>query len=182
MAFLCGMALQQDEANKMNGKESYLWNKVRGIYTYGQPMVISNEENCVKQCKDRIGDRLFRHVYENDVVPHVPPLSTGVFDHIGTEYRYKGDKKAWVKRSGKTYWWFFKDQATQVGVLAGTLPFALTGAIVENIQWLQFLPRSPWSFTDHSPLHYMEALKNPSQEDAGMLLDGSVPGTVLTEV
>jgi len=63
MAFLAGLAMEQDTSMKE------LWGKLKGIYTYGQPMVISSNMKCVQECHNRIGDILFRHVYQNDIVP-----------------------------------------------------------------------------------------------------------------
>jgi len=150
MAFLAGLATEQDTSMKE------LWGKLKGIYTYGQPMVISSNMKCVQECHNRIGDILFRHVYQNDIVPHVPPLSVGAFDHVGTEYRYKHQR--WIQRSGRSFLHYFKDQSTQIVTLLGAAPFAVTGMVMENITWLWFLPKSPWSITDHSPLNYMEAM------------------------
>jgi hypothetical protein len=83
MSLLAGLALQH-ENNEPNNED--IWGKVRGIYTYGQPMVVADRDK--NECQTRIGARLFRHIYFNDLVPHLPPLSVGAFDHAGVEYKY----------------------------------------------------------------------------------------------
>ena len=63
--------------------------KLRAVYTFGAPMVASPA--LAKACHDdrRLGGRLFRYVYANDVVPQVPPRACGAFAHFGAELRYR---------------------------------------------------------------------------------------------
>jgi triacylglycerol lipase len=55
-----------------------------GVYTYGQPMV-GNERFC-ESCKDL---PLYRHVYNRDLVPHLPPtgIGAGKYRHVGALYQ-----------------------------------------------------------------------------------------------
>ena len=46
---------------------------ITGTYTYGQPRV-GDEEFCAG-FKALLGDRLFRYVNDQDIVPHVPPVA-----------------------------------------------------------------------------------------------------------
>jgi Lipase (class 3) len=153
MAVLAGLSLQQQYPS--------LWGKVRGIYTYGQPMVVDNDDRDVLE--DQIGHRLFRHIYYNDIVPHLPPLTVGPFDHIGSEYRYNPDsKRGWQPRAGPLLN-VGKDRATQVLFALPTLPFLGYDVLFDNIDIkIPFTaislmkPKSLWSMADHNPGNYME--------------------------
>lgn len=48
-------------------------NHIAGVYTYGQPRV-GDKEFC-ELFDDALGDRLFRIVNDQDIVPHAPPVS-----------------------------------------------------------------------------------------------------------
>ena len=64
-----------------------LMDKLRAVYTFGAPMVGSPA--LARACQDdELGHRLFRFVYDNDIVPQVPPKVCGEFEHFGAEYRY----------------------------------------------------------------------------------------------
>ena len=68
---------------------------VRGVYTYGQPMV--GDEEFARSCDARVGKLVFRHIYERDLVARMPPLTTGYFKHFGAEYA--GTEKGWTPRT-----------------------------------------------------------------------------------
>ena len=137
-----------------------LWSKCKGIYTYGQPMVAGEDSR--QTCEELIGQRVYRHVFKNDIVPHLPPLSTGAFDHFGHELKVYKDAHGWEHRTG----WFdnklLRPRTTQVVSALGAAPFALADFVMYNVQWLFFVPKSPWSINDHNPLFYMTAF--PQQE------------------
>ena len=64
--------------------------KVSGLYTYGQPRV--GDWQFVRQVNARMGDRMFRYVNNNDIVPLVPPPfnilnPTRLYGHMG-QFRY----------------------------------------------------------------------------------------------
>lgn len=44
---------------------------IQGVYTFGQPRV--GDPTFCKHFTQKLGDRTFRHVNDNDLVPHVPP-------------------------------------------------------------------------------------------------------------
>ena len=151
MAVLAGLSLQEQYPS--------LWKKVRGIYTYGQPMVVDSDDQEVLQ--KRIGKRLFRHIFYNDLVPHLPPLSVGPYDHVGDEYRYYPDT-GWHLRTPPLLN-IGKDRATQVLFALPTLPFLVYDVIFDNIDSrlpftpIQLIkPKSLWSLADHNPGNYME--------------------------
>lgn len=107
---------------------------------------------------------LFRHVYYNDIVPHLPPLSTGVFDHVGSEYRFHPTKCDCPSDVGKwelqeECWWLLKKgRVSQVPFVLSTLPFALLDALLPNFPLVNNI-KMWWSLMDHSPLGYMASLK-----------------------
>lgn len=62
--------------------------KLRAVYTFGQPMV--GPPAVAKFCRANDFPPLIRYVHERDVVPHVPPRDSGLFEHFGAEYLYQG--------------------------------------------------------------------------------------------
>jgi hypothetical protein len=164
MAVIAGLLLE--ELCEKEKEYLILWDKLRGIYTYGQPMVNGVRHRGVGD--DRIGKKLYRHVYFNDIVPHLPPLSTGAFDHIGAEYKFWPKNRKFEKREateipffGKLDNLFVRPRTTQVPSILFTVPFAILDAVVYNIQWTKGL-KMPWSLQDHSPIGYMAAFEeNP---------------------
>jgi lipase (class 3) len=64
--------------------------RVRGVYTYGQPMVATSP---LPQLAHLVGQGLHRHVMPRDLVPTLPPVARGTFAHFGKEYVYT--KGAW---------------------------------------------------------------------------------------
>lgn len=81
--------------------------KLRATYTYGAPMIGSPglAEACERDL--RISGRVLRYVYENDIVPQLPPRACGSFQHFGDEYR-------WTAGHG----WAPSTPRTQLGQLA----------------------------------------------------------------
>jgi hypothetical protein len=82
MATLLAMMLRNDPAY------APLMEKLRAVYTYGAPMIGSPAFADACQADERLGRRVFRYVYDHDIVPQVPPRSCGDFQHFGTELRY----------------------------------------------------------------------------------------------
>ncbi|NER81620.1 MAG: lipase family protein [Leptolyngbya sp. SIO1D8] len=64
--------------------------RVSGLYTFGQPRV--GDWKFTRQVNARMGDRMFRYVNNNDVVPLIPPQfnilnPTHMYGHMG-QFRY----------------------------------------------------------------------------------------------
>ena len=124
-------------------------------------MVFDNNNRDVLE--NQIGDRLFRRIFYNDIVPHLPPLTVGPFDHIGKEYRYVPDStNEWQPRTCPLIH-IGKGRATQVLSAVPTLPFLGYDLVFDNIDIrLPFTPISLmkpkrlWSLADHNPANYME--------------------------
>lgn len=124
------------------------WRDVRaslaGCYTYGAPMVATPP--LAKVLEEALGDIVFRHVYNYDVVPQLPPLTTGLFGHFGREYRPDKGSSGWMRTP--------KDTRQTGSVLL--LPLAGLTMITDQFPWLRDLAsRLPISIDHHSPRHYM---------------------------
>ncbi|WP_437520728.1 hypothetical protein WME79_27650 [Sorangium sp. So ce726] len=120
------------------------WKNLRGIYTFGQPMV--GDPTFARRYEQAFGHTLFRHIYKNDVVPRMPPRTAGEFKHIGEEY-HAGDD-GWAYR-GK----FVSQASSFVGsMLTGVTDFfrdQLGG--IPGLAWIPF----PYSWMAHSPVNYL---------------------------
>jgi hypothetical protein len=69
---------------------------VRGVYTYGQPIV--GDGDFRKKFEPLFGDFLYRHVYDHDVVPCLPPTSVDeTFEHFGRRYYAANAKGVWER-------------------------------------------------------------------------------------
>ncbi len=117
---------------------------VGGVYTYGQPMV--GDAAFAESCESRFGALHFRHVYEHDLVPRMPPRTTGRFEHSGHEYI--GSRDGWSPRHRSAVQ-ALSALAVPVGMVAWAFKqFPLTRSI-----------KLPFSIDDHSPNSYLEAFR-----------------------
>ncbi|WP_437791233.1 lipase family protein [Sorangium sp. So ce693] len=127
---------------------AYFREKLRGVYTYGQPMVGYHD------FKDRferdLGKMLFRHVYRNDVFPHLPAWTMGPFVHFGSLYTAK-EGAGWMPSRAST-----RRACTLLTTLASA---AMAWFQQEVFVDFPFLDRVPLrrSLADHAPLNYMRA-------------------------
>jgi hypothetical protein len=140
-----GAAMAVVAAAKIFDSDRYReWKKrVRGIYTYGQPIVGDAEFAAI--CDKRFGKMLFRHVYNHDLVPHLPPSSTGRFVHFGREYR------------GSDYGWQpIATPSLQARSIAVSTSIALLAWLFRQLHAFAGL-RLPFSIDDHSPNNYLHA-------------------------
>jgi hypothetical protein len=67
--------------------------KLKAVYTFGQPMVASRQLADDLQQDRFFQDKLIRHIYNRDVIPQLPPL--GDYAHFGREYRYDLNAAYW---------------------------------------------------------------------------------------
>lgn len=117
---------------------------LRSVYTYGQPMV--GDQDFASRFQHEFGGKLFRHVYGRDVVPRLPPLTMGLFEHFGSEFRSSED--GWMYRS---------KPASRALTLAGSTfvgAFAWIQRQLAGLPFLRYVP-TPFSWGDHSPLNYL---------------------------
>jgi hypothetical protein len=63
--------------------------RLRGVYTFGQPMVISGS---APPAAESIAGKIFRHVLARDPVPALPPAAWGAYAHVGREYQCSSDE------------------------------------------------------------------------------------------
>jgi hypothetical protein len=133
-------------ATIFNDPQWMTWsNLVRGVYTYGQPMV--GDPEFAKSCDDRFGFMHFRHVFDHDLVPSMPPTLVGKFKHSGVEYA--GSAKAgWTPRS----------RAVSQAPSILSIPIAFAAFLFRQIPLLAGVPL-PYSIGDHSPNGYLEAFR-----------------------
>lgn len=146
--------------------------KLRGVYTYGSPMVGNEAFAALWKQRNVLENRLFGHVYASDVVPHLPPGSAGDFAHVGRVFasvpRNEGPARPKFK-------WAENDRSvTQVESL-GALLSAVVPLVAEQIPGLKLATdiarRVPfvashglgYSFYDHSPTLYIECSKKNEQ-------------------
>jgi Lipase (class 3) len=122
--------------------------KLRGVYTFGQPAV--GDRVFADAFDAAFGRKFFRHVYRKDVIPHLPPLTMGLFTHFGQHLVEDGG--IWALRptpGNQLFTW--RNQA-----LAGAdaLAFGLVAWVRDQFPLLSWLPL-PYSLSDHSPLNYL---------------------------
>jgi len=116
--------------------------QLRGVYTFGQPMIGGERFKAVAESE--LAERTFRHVYRDDWVPHLPPVTTGLYTHFGKEYRARSSTTRFVETPEKT------GQALSAigsGVIAA-LPFMFKAIRVLNAIGFKY------SVEDHQPENY----------------------------
>lgn len=143
MAALAGALLHQG-SERDQPLYVQLRHVLRGIYTYGQPMV--GDAEFAREC-GAFDSLLFRHVYKNDLVPHMPPHSTGAFEHFGREYHW----------SNATHEWEYTPKNTeQVRGIFMSSALGVADWLGQQMAWFRKLHGSlPYSWEAHSPVHYM---------------------------
>ena len=145
MAALAGVWLTQDEVYR-----GLFAPALRGVYTYEQPML--GNPPFAKACeRDEFLDQsVFRHVYEHDIVPRLPPTATGRFEHFGHELRT-------AKVNDRLVWQPSEEAVKQVqDIVLSTVVIpvlAFAGKQLEKVRTLPF----PYSWYDHLPTFYIEA-------------------------
>jgi hypothetical protein len=117
-------------------------NLLRGVYTYGQPMV--GDQAFAQSCESSFGTRLFRHVYHKDVVPRLPPKSSLRYAHTGYELRSNALDQRWTET---------KESSERVETLLALASVAVNA--VETRTSPRDLIPGP-SLDDHSPAGYLE--------------------------
>ncbi len=116
--------------------------KLRGLYTFGQPMV--GDEVFAALGRKYLGAQTFRHVYQRDWVPRLPPRSTGHFVHFGAEY-HGTSTQPWSFRQGATEQAWF-------ALWSGLIAFA--AFIAARLSLTRQLP-FVFSLDDHLPINYV---------------------------
>lgn len=138
MAVLAAARLFGDEYEDLRAK-------MKGIYTYGQPMV--GDRDFATACEQDFQGRLHRHVFQDDFVPHLPPWSALRYAHTGGELRAtKNDTR-----------WRYTDEASGRAFLSAGAISVLLNAVESRVSPLDFVPG--YSIDDHMPLNYLETCR-----------------------
>jgi hypothetical protein len=127
-----------------------LLDHLRGVYTYGQPMI--GDSIFAARFHDSLGKNLFRHVFKRDIVPHMPPRTVGRYEHIGSEYH-----------ATNTGWVYEPTSVTQklMGLVSNLVGLASFG--LQEIFSVR-LPTFTWA--DHLPEKYLRtAILAPAGEE-----------------
>lgn len=153
--------------------------KLRAVYTYGQPMI--GPPAVAEFCRRPDFPPLIRYVYRRDVVPHVPPRDSGLFQHFGAEYHLQGEtwrpssppikqanlaefavlapsdfvvQKIAALRGLSTVWNGVARAVNNVSLVR------LASRAAEGLPFGDAFVRLPfvYSFGDHSPNHYISRL------------------------
>lgn len=134
MAVLFALAL------KGSADQHDLAERLRAVYTYGQPMTLVEP---IPRAAQQLGGTVFRHILPRDVVPTLPPVGWGRFAHVGQEYAYVDG--AW--RRAKTPVAQLRHVREIPRLLLGYLATPKRAAAAR------------FAAADHGPQHYIAALR-----------------------
>lgn len=126
--------------------------KIRGVYTFGQPMVASPD---FAGFADRLlsdkGVPLVRYVYRDDPVPSLPPAYTGPYRHYGQERRYLS---SWPERPSAA--------TTQSPPYRLDLATSFVAATLRKVAPFRSMPFTK-NLEHHFPLAYITSLNPPDR-------------------
>ncbi len=114
--------------------------RLRAVYTFGQPMAVLEP---LPDNLGGVGRMLFRYVLPRDVVPALPPAPYGPFAHIGHEYRY--EEGAW-RRS--------ETPVAQIRHMR-----EIPRSVMALLSTVSQRASARYSLGVHCPHHYIEALR-----------------------
>ncbi|MER6692902.1 lipase family protein [Streptomyces minutiscleroticus] len=118
----------------------------RGLYTFGQPMV--GNQAFADHFQEIMGGKTFRHVYQSDIVPRLPPRTAGNFRHFGREL-FGTQGSPWNERKIPVRQMFTATLSVPVGILAFVLRQLPAGRKLSL----------PVSLSDHLPQNYVDCSK-----------------------
>lgn len=146
MATLLGLMVMQEPAY------APIFGKLKGIYTYGAPMIGDDALAAACQEDPFLSARVIRHVFGRDVVPELPPKASGEFAHFGVERHFErhGGEGRWITREKAS------SQLSNLLELSG----AALAFFAQQIKSLRQFPFQH-SIYDHGPQHYIAALTPP---------------------
>lgn len=138
MAVLFALTLDRD------GAEREIAERLRAVYTFGQPMVIAEP---LPPRAAQVGPMLFRHVRRRDPVPTLPPATWGKFAHFGLEYRFADGR--WDLAAAPT------EQLTAIK----ELPSSMLAFVASEKRRAKLR----YSLVEHGPHYYIAALRPPGR-------------------
>lgn len=134
MAVLFALTLDGD------GEDRAVTERVRAVYTFGQPLVVGTP---LPPLAARVGRKLFRHVSLRDPVPALPPAAWGTLAHFGNEYRYANGR--WEPAVSPT---------PQMAGMKESL-----GSLVTFVASEKRRASLRYTIAEHGPHHYIAALR-----------------------
>lgn len=145
-------------------------NKLRAVYTFGQPMVGDAGLAGACDAEPFLRDNLIRYVYGRDLVPALPPRASGRFMHFGQELRYH---PSWLGG----HWQSHASPTGQARWLAQVALAPLT-FVARQVRITRKLRLLPYALEDHGPQRYIAALtprhvKDEFGDFRGAQTDGS---------
>ena len=138
------------------------WGKlIKGIYTYGQPMV--GDGAFASLCQNKFGDMLYRHVYARDVIPRLPTTDIiGDFKHFGIERVSSESNQPWsvITEQSKLTRAPYSIGLTLVGVGFSYVESRIRQALHIQRYLSKWMSNNLWySIDDHSPINYISACR-----------------------
>jgi hypothetical protein len=136
-----GGAMAAVAAAKIAKEQKAIRNVLRGVYTFGQPMV--GDANFAENAERDLGGMVFRHVHDKDLVARVPLLSNRDFRHFGQEYH--STEGGWAPAR--------RNVSPARTALFGSR-ISATSRLLQQLPFVRGL-KLPLSWEDHAPLHYL---------------------------
>lgn len=147
MAALAGVRLA---TSRVRGRD--FRSKLRGIYTFGQPMIGNPALAAACSADPLLANGIFRHVHGRDIAARIPPRNFGAYKHFGREFRAQ-DGGVW-KETKK-----FAEQCPDVARSIFLLP--MLDSLTKQIPAIRDMIRFNYSFYDHCPRFYIDASLPP---------------------
>jgi hypothetical protein len=121
-------------------RDRALAERLRAVYTFGQPLVLGVP---LPAAAGEVGRKLYRHVIERDPIPTLPAAPWGVLAHFGEEYRH---------RDGE---WRRSDRPVEQLVRVREIPRSILASRATEKR----RGKARYSIADHAPHHYVAALR-----------------------
>ena len=118
--------------------------RVRAIYTFGQPMSVLMPLPPGIEASLR---NVFRHVLLHDPIPALPPTTWGPFVHLGQEYRFIDGE--------------WRRSAAPVEQLPNMRK--VPRIVLSSLEPAERREASRYVFSEHAPQHYLSALRPPGR-------------------